>query len=522
MKLRVVTAGGALLLPNDDVVDDVDNRTPPRNPQHQQFIKQEQLPHDLNHHHHNDAEIEDAEMSLAICRSSDYQSTTPFSAPQLLQGKRKIKTRVVMDPTLSLPVKIRKKPSSKSKLVRKEKAKVIGSSTPAQVMSPTFIRAEEVQSSLAPEFPSFLKLLVRSHVASCFWMGLPTPFCKLHLPSTDAAVVLETENGELFEIKYIADKTGLSAGWRKFAVGHKLLEGDVLLFHLVEPLKFKVYIIRQNDLTEVDGALSLLNLDLQTKQLEAANENVIGTSLKIKKRKRPNLVSLKVAQKKNKIISLSGSVPELGQLVEQSGNDSEEVGSEVLEGSKFTRSSIPFKNVNSFEDFHIVVNGLCVDSELPEHIRLKYYELCCKKNAYLHNRFLPGLYSKLIAGIIGETVNIADAIKGCKLTTSWDEFAVWEKSLKSFELLGMKVGFLRNRLHTLRNLAFESGGASDVKSYLEAKSERTHIEDEIRNLEVKLVELKAASEKFDTDIEILSSKVEKHESRFQDEVDAPW
>lgn len=70
--------------------------------------------------------------------------------------------------------------------------------------------------------------------------GLPTPFCKLHLPRTDCAVILEDESGEQCEIKYISDKTGLSAGWRKFAVGHKLLEGDVLLFHLVEPTKFKV------------------------------------------------------------------------------------------------------------------------------------------------------------------------------------------------------------------------------------------------------------------------------------------
>lgn len=66
------------------------------------------------------------------------------------------------------------------------------------------------------------------------------PFCKFHLPNKDVILILEDENGDRAELKYIAEKTGLSAGWRKFAVGHKLLEGDVLLFHLVEPLKFKV------------------------------------------------------------------------------------------------------------------------------------------------------------------------------------------------------------------------------------------------------------------------------------------
>lgn len=244
--------------------------------------------------------------------------------------------------------------------------------------------------------------------------------------------------------------------------------------------------------------------------------------MKIKKRKRPNSLPLTMVQKKNKRTGLSRSVRQLGQIVEQSGNDSEEVGSEVLEGYKFSGPSVPFKDVNSFEDFHIVVNGLCIDSELPEHTRVKYYELCCSKNTFLHNRLLPGLCCKLVAGIIDETVNIADAVKGCKPTTSRDEFAIWEKFVRSFELLGMNVGFLRNRLCSLKSLILESEGASDAKRYIAAKSGRTRTEAEIRNLEAKLVELKEASEKFDADIESLRSKAEKYEYEFQEEVDAPW
>lgn len=66
------------------------------------------------------------------------------------------------------------------------------------------------------------------------------PFCKLHLPFNDATVVLESEIGEEFPIKYIANKTGLSAGWRKFVTGNKLLEGDALVFQLTGPCRFKV------------------------------------------------------------------------------------------------------------------------------------------------------------------------------------------------------------------------------------------------------------------------------------------
>lgn len=72
--------------------------------------------------------------------------------------------------------------------------------------------------------------------------GLPGLFCRSHLPDKDTTITLEDENAKQFNIKYIAYKTGLSAGWRQFAVAHKLLEGDVLVFQLVKPTKFKVMV----------------------------------------------------------------------------------------------------------------------------------------------------------------------------------------------------------------------------------------------------------------------------------------
>ncbi len=36
--------------------------------------------------------------------------------------------------------------------------------------SSAVIRGEELRSNLEPEYPSFVKSLVRSHVAGCFWM----------------------------------------------------------------------------------------------------------------------------------------------------------------------------------------------------------------------------------------------------------------------------------------------------------------------------------------------------------------
>ncbi|XP_057491774.1 B3 domain-containing protein Os01g0234100-like [Actinidia eriantha] len=385
------------------------------------------------------------------------------------------------------------------------------------------IRAEEIKSSLGSEFPSFAKLLVRSHVSSCFWMGLPMTFCKLHLPRKDMPIVLEDESGEQFVLKFIADKTGLSAGWRKFAAAHKLVEGDVLIFQLVEPNKFKVYVVRANDLTEVDGALGLLNLDAHIKQSDTGKDDADNAEIapNNKKRKRLKTLPLAVVKKKKKM-GLPKSVQNSIQSVKQFENDSEEVGSEVLAGPRLSGSAVRFRDVKSFTDFNILVDGLCIDSELPEHIRVKYYALCCSKNTFIHARLVRGLNSKLVAGIICETVNIADAIRACKLTTSRDEYLIWEKTLKSFELMGMSVGFLRARLRYLLSLAFESDDAPDARRYVEAKSGKGRAEDEIRDLEAKLVELKHTSEKFCADIESLKSKAERYEHKFQEEVDAPW
>ncbi|XP_057481555.1 B3 domain-containing protein Os01g0234100-like isoform X2 [Actinidia eriantha] len=353
--------------------------------------------------------------------------------------------------------------------------------------------------------------------------GLPMTFCKLHLPRKDMQIVLEDESGEQFELKFIAEKTGLSAGWRKFAAAHKLVEGDVLIFQLVETNKFKVYVVRANDLTEVDGALGLLNLDAHIKQNDAGKDDADNSEIAPNNKKRKCLKSLPLAViKKKKKMGLPKSVAKSIQSAKQFENDCEEVHSEVPAGPRLSGSAVRFRDVKSFTDFNILVDGLCIDSELPEHIRVKYYALCCSKNTLIHAHLFRGLNSKLVAGIVCETVNIADAIRACKLTTSRDEYLIWEKTLKSFELMGMRVGFLRARLRHLLILAFESDDARDARKYLDAKSGKGRAEDEIRDLEAKLVELKQASEKFGADIESLKSKAERFEHKFQEEIDAPW
>ncbi|XP_039038967.1 B3 domain-containing protein Os01g0234100-like [Hibiscus syriacus] len=210
--------------------------------------------------------------------------------------------------------------------------------------------------------------------------------------------------------------------------------------------------------------------------------------------------ALASVRKKNKRHGLQGFSCNIGQPTEQSENDGEEVGSEVLEDFKRTVPTVQFKDI-SFEN-NISVDGLVIDPELSEDIRSKYYRLCFSQNAFLHE-------------------NIIQVIRGCKFTTSRDEFDRWDKTLKAFELCGVNVGFLRSRLQRLVNLAFESEGAADARRYFEAKTERAQTENEVRNLEAKVAKLKHACKTLDSKLEFAMYS-RNNEPRFEEKVKDPW
>ena len=62
------------------------------------------------------------------------------------------------------------------------------------------------------------------------WKHFPRRFCEAYLPNEDTMIVLEDEKGKSYETKYLAHKAGLSAGWRRFSIDYKIMEGDVLIF----------------------------------------------------------------------------------------------------------------------------------------------------------------------------------------------------------------------------------------------------------------------------------------------------
>lgn len=75
-----------------------------------------------------------------------------------------------------------------------------------------------------------------------FVQGLYTDFCRRELPRNDGVVSLVDEEGVEWPVVYLARKTGLSGGWKKFAVEHNLVDGDALVFQLIKPTVFKVWI----------------------------------------------------------------------------------------------------------------------------------------------------------------------------------------------------------------------------------------------------------------------------------------
>ncbi|KAL5711575.1 hypothetical protein ACHQM5_022009 [Ranunculus cassubicifolius] len=107
-------------------------------------------------------------------------------------------------------------------------------------------RADDLESKLQNGFPSFVKPMLQSHVTGGFWLGLPSIYCKENLPKNDDIITLVDENGNDWPTVWLARKNGLSGGWKAFAVDHDLVHGDTCIFELVEPTKFKVYIIRVN------------------------------------------------------------------------------------------------------------------------------------------------------------------------------------------------------------------------------------------------------------------------------------
>ncbi|CAH9087541.1 unnamed protein product [Cuscuta epithymum] len=359
-------------------------------------------------------------------------------------------------------------------------------------------RAQKIQAQLAPGFPSLVKFMLRSHVTGGYWLGLPKSFCT-HLPKHDATIILVDGDDKEWEIKYLVEKSGFSGGWRGFSIAHNLIPGDVLIYQLVESCKFQVYIVRENDSTDDDfAAISLLNLRHQPLATE-------------KQQPFPELTR-QGETKVNQESSMSEHGPTPSHVSANASDEDED------EGLRLADSAPDFSQAKDFKSFCIFANGLIIDSEIPRDLRAKYYQLCRTQNSYLHQHLIEGLNYKLIAGIISETVNIADAIRASKLTApGCQHLEAWDTTLKGFECLGMGVQFLRERLQKLISLSYESSENAASKR----RERRTVLKDELKDLRSKMSKMKEAMQSLDDEIELYSQK-DRVETMFRDVATAPW
>ncbi|EYU37691.1 hypothetical protein MIMGU_mgv1a020275mg, partial [Erythranthe guttata] len=306
-------------------------------------------------------------------------------------------------------------------------------------------RAAELLARLAKEYnlPSFVKCMLPSNVSQGFWLHLPKKFCTVNLPNEDTPVVLVDELGREHTTSYLLGRNGLSAGWRAFSMKHKLLKGDLLIFLLTEPCKFKVHIVRVNDIEVLFAALCLMDLRFSCE-----------------------------------------------------GNDS---------GCHSANSIDQFKDISGFEDFKIQLGGLILDSEMPKNIIAKYYNLCCSQRMFLHDHLINGLSTKLAVVMISETTNISEAVRSADVSTSLHHLECWEKTLKAFEDLGMAVGFIRNRLHKLLEILREAQSNNESKMTMRAQADHVsgnlettlNVEALIGSLEAEIETLRWKNEKFE-------------------------
>lgn len=411
--------------------------------------------------------------------------------------------------------------SSRESKSRRKRAMIDDFYDHAKVNLPVIERAEEVRANLAPSYPSFWKAMVKSNVSHGFWLHLPMRFCKFNMPKIDTVFIVENESGEEYKINYISQRTALSGGWKAFSDANQLYEGDVLVFHLVEPTKFKAYIVRANGFGNVNADAKPLNSVPMDDELEVAPKDHSEKCVKKNKRAKRVKPPPGFRQDNNQNNSLMLLETNNGHVEDQFNNDTKDLGTNTLKILPHSESS-NFKEMKSIDDFTILVDGLAIDPELSEHHRSKYYDLCCSQNSFLHDHLLKSINCKLAAEIITQTVNIAEAIRACNLSTSRADYEIWDKTLKGFELLGMNVGFLRARLNRLTSLAFESEESEVSKRLKEVSVEQARAEEEMRSLELKLLRLKETMGRLDSELESLKVKAEKHELKFQEEANAPW
>ncbi|WOG94190.1 hypothetical protein DCAR_0313483 [Daucus carota subsp. sativus] len=338
------------------------------------------------------------------------------------------------------------------------------SGDPSSTSSIALQEAQKLVLGLPDGSPSFTKLMKSTHVSGSFWLSLPANFCERYLSKCDQKIDLEDEAGQTYQVTYLTKNHAFSGGWRGFVQAHKLSKGDVLIFQQIMPLKFKVIIVRGNDHEEAEGG-----------EEEKDDEEEEALTL----------------------LNLSSS--------EQGLEEEEEAAAAVT----VVDSSL------NLEKFQTDLRECDVYDKLPEHLRIKYYELCCSQNKLLH-QYLKGKENSIYAaGMIAGVTAVSYSIRSSNLSTPLDRLKDWDRQLEGFEHLGMEVSFIRDRLHRLTSLADNPNREEGSTRIREAISERDIVID-------KVVEMNKAIDSLNKEIKRLQDKEMKDRLNYVKEAGASW
>ncbi|MCL7030822.1 hypothetical protein MKW94_022992 [Papaver nudicaule] len=345
--------------------------------------------------------------------------------------------------------------------------------------------------------------MLRSDVTASgsYWLKLPSTFCNPNLPTKKFDLTLLDEQGEEYTVRCLSPSFSLSGGWRRFALAHKLVEGDALVFQLIEATKFKVYIVRAPSLAGADLACDLPNTDIPT---QGSVPETNATKRSLEESRTESHPSIPFPDQNTNL-----------EQPEDLRDNVEVMRTRVFEGVRLPEPIAGTQDFTNSDSFTIIVNDMLMDPIISEDIRTKYYELCCSQKAYLHKSLMEGLNHKMVTEIICQIVDIADAIRDSKLSTPEDTFKAWEKSLLVFKILGMNVEFLLSRvgMHLQQSLAFDYSGAV---------MEENLLKEEIASREAKILELRNDSIKLKRKLTTLKANREKQVSAFQSMVNSPW
>ncbi|WOG94191.1 hypothetical protein DCAR_0313484 [Daucus carota subsp. sativus] len=313
------------------------------------------------------------------------------------------------------------------------------SGDPSSTSSIALQEAQKLVQGLLEGSPSFTKLMKSTHVRGSFWLSLPANFCERYLSKCDQKIDLEDEAGQTYQVTYLTKNHAFSGGWRGFVQAHKLSKGDVLIFQQIMPLKFKVIIVRGNDHEEAEGG---------EEEKDDDEEEALT------------------------LLNLSSS---------EQGLEEEEPAAAAV------------------TLFQTDLRDCDVYDKLPEHLRIKYYELCSSQNKLLH-QYLKGKENSIYAaGMIAGVTAVSDSIRSSNLSTPLDRLKDWDRQLEGFEHLGMEVSFIRDRLHRLTSLADNPNREEGSTRIREAISERDIVID-------KVVEMNKAIDSLNKEIKRLQDK----------------